>query len=44
MNDFSVPARSHRSAYNASKRNNKIKFYYLLIAGKGDSIISGNDH
>jgi len=44
MNDFSVPARSHRSAYNASKRNNKIKFYYLLIAGKGDSIIVRNDH
>ncbi len=44
MHDFSVPARSHRSAYNPSKRNYKIKFYYLLIAGKGDSIIVGNDH
>jgi len=44
MHDFSVPARSHRSAYDPSKRNYKIKFYYLLIAGKGDSIIVGNDH
>jgi hypothetical protein len=35
MNNLLISTRQHRSAYNASKRNFKIKFYYLLISGSG---------
>jgi len=39
MNHFLVLTRQHRSAFNSAKRNFKIKFYYLLIAGSGGSEI-----
>lgn len=35
MSNLLISTRQHRSAYNASKRNFKIKFYYLLISGSG---------